>query len=90
MPGNGCIGGLPVHPLCISNTPRCQGGIGNVRYPIVADLKKSIAKDYDVLFDNSVALRGLFLLDKEGIVRHELVNDPPLGRNVDYALRMVW
>ena len=71
------------------NTPVEQGGIGQVRYPLVADLDKSIARSYGVLLDESVALRGLFLIDKEGIVRHELVNDLPLGRNVDEALRML-
>jgi len=71
------------------NTPVEQGGIGQVRYPLVADLDKNIARSYGVLHDESVALRGLFLIDKEGVVRHELVNDLPLGRNVDEALRML-
>jgi len=71
------------------NTPVEAGGIGKVRYPLVADLNKSIARDYGVLFDDSVALRGLFLIDKEGVVRHAVINDLPLGRNVDEALRML-
>ncbi len=71
------------------NTPVEKGGIGNVRYPIVADIKKDIARSYDVLFDESVALRGLFLIDKEGVVRHSVINDLSLGRNVDEALRML-
>lgn len=71
------------------NLSRDQGGIGEVKYPLVADLNKQIARDYDVLLDDGVALRGLFLIDKEGIVRHEVVNDLPLGRSVDEALRMV-
>lgn len=71
------------------DTPVEQGGIGNVQFPLVADLKKTIARDYDVLLDDSVALRGLFLIDKNGIVRHQVVNDLPLGRNADEALRMV-
>jgi len=66
-----------------------KGGIGNIRYPLVADLKKSIARDYGVLFDDAVALRGLFLIDKEGIVRHCVINDLPLGRSVDETIRMV-
>ena len=66
-----------------------NGGIGKIRYPLVSDLKKTIARDYGVLFDDEVALRGLFLIDREGIVRHALVNDLPLGRNVDEALRML-
>lgn len=70
-------------------TPVNEGGIGGIDYPLVADLKKSIARDYGVLFDDSVALRGLFLIDREGVVRHALVNDLPLGRSVDEALRMV-
>jgi peroxiredoxin (alkyl hydroperoxide reductase subunit C) len=71
------------------NTPRDQGGIGPIRYPLVADLSKSVSRQYGVLLDESVALRGLFLIDKEGIVRHALVNDLPLGRSVDEALRML-
>lgn len=66
-----------------------NGGIGPVKYPLVADLTKDIARDYDVLFDNAVALRGSFLIDKDGIVRHQVVNDLPLGRNIDEMLRMV-
>jgi len=71
------------------NTPVDKGGIGPVRYPLVADLNKNIAKDYGILFDDSVALRGLFLIDREGVVRHSVINDLPLGRNVDEALRML-
>ena len=71
------------------NTPVDQGGIGSIKFPLVADLNKNVARDYGVLFDDSVALRGLFLIDKEGIVRHALVNDLSLGRNVDEALRML-
>jgi peroxiredoxin (alkyl hydroperoxide reductase subunit C) len=55
----------------------------------VSDLDKSISRDYGVLLDDAVALRGLFLIDKEGIVRHAIVNDLPLGRNVDEAMRML-
>jgi len=70
-------------------TPRDKGGIGNVRFPLVADITKSISRDYGVLLGDAVALRGLFLIDKEGVIRHELVNDLPLGRNVDEVLRVV-
>lgn len=66
-----------------------KGGIGNVQYPLVADLTKSIARDYDVLVNDAIAFRGTFLIDKAGVVRHQLVNDLPLGRNIDEALRMV-
>jgi alkyl hydroperoxide reductase subunit AhpC len=75
--------------LAWRNTPRTEGGIGDIRYPLVADLSKQIARDYDVLAGESVALRGLFLIDKDGLVRHQVVNDLPLGRSVDEALRMV-
>lgn len=75
--------------LAWKNTPVEKGGIGNVQYPLVADLTKSISKSYGVLFDKAIALRGLFLIDKEGIVRHALVNDLPLGRNVDEAIRVL-
>jgi peroxiredoxin (alkyl hydroperoxide reductase subunit C) len=71
------------------NTEPKDGGIGPVGYPLVADITKSIARDYGVLFDESVALRGTFLIDKEGVVRHAVINDLPLGRNIDEALRMV-
>lgn len=69
---------------------RNQGGIKGVKYPIVADINKTIARDYDVLIENDgVALRGAFLIDKEGVVRHQTVNDLPLGRNVDEFLRLL-
>lgn len=66
-----------------------QGGIGQVQFPMVADLSKSIARDYDVLVDESIALRGTFLIDRDGVVQHQLINNLPLGRNVDEAIRMV-
>jgi len=91
--------------LAWKNTPVNNGGIGQIRYPLVADLTKEIAADYGVLMGNvtaeddcgeqfhllggAVALRGSFLIDKEGIVRHQVVNDLPLGRNIDEMLRMV-
>jgi peroxiredoxin 2/4 len=71
------------------NTPVNQGGIGQVRFPLVADLSKKIARDYDVLLNESVALRGSFLIDKDGTVRHAVINDLPLGRNIDEMLRMI-
>ncbi len=71
------------------NTPVENGGIGQIRYPLVADLNKNISREYGVLLNDSVALRGLFLIDREGIVRHSLINDLPLGRNVDEALRIL-
>jgi peroxiredoxin (alkyl hydroperoxide reductase subunit C) len=71
------------------NTEINKGGIGQVQFPIVSDLKKSISRDYDVLLNEEVALRGTFLIDQEGVVRHQVVNDLPLGRNIDEAIRMV-
>lgn len=72
------------------NTPRKQGGLGHINYPIVADLNKSIARSYGVLLEEEgVALRGLFLIDKGGILRHALINDLPLGRSVGEALRVL-
>ena len=70
-------------------TPLEKGGIGPIKFPLVADLTKSIARDYDVLLGEEVAFRGTFMIDKNGVVRHEVVNDLPLGRNVDEALRMI-
>lgn len=75
--------------LAWRNTPRAEGGLGDIQYPLIADLNKDIARAYDVLLPDGVALRGLFLIDKEGVVRHQVVNDLPLGRSVDEALRMV-
>jgi peroxiredoxin (alkyl hydroperoxide reductase subunit C) len=75
--------------LAWKNTAINDGGIGNVQFPLVADLDKSISENYGVLLDMGIALRGLYLIDKEGIVRHQVVNDLPLGRNVDEALRML-
>ena len=66
-----------------------NGGIGRIKYPLVADLNKQIARDYDVLLGDSVALRGSFLIDKDGTVRHAVINDLPLGRNIDEMIRMV-
>lgn len=66
-----------------------NGGIGRVDMPLVADLNKQIARDYDVLLNDAVALRGSFLIDADGTVRHAVVNDLPLGRNIDEMIRMV-
>ena len=70
-------------------TPVDDGGIGPIRFPLVSDLNKNIARDYGVLLEEGIALRGLFLIDREGVVRHALVNDLPLGRSVSEALRML-
>lgn len=71
------------------NTPVEKGGIGPVRYTLVADTKRSIMQAYDVESDAGVAFRGSFLIDRNGIVRHQIVNDLPLGRDIDEMLRMV-
>ncbi len=75
--------------LAWKKTPVDEGGIGPIRYPLVADLKKEIARDFGVLLNDEVALRALFLIDREGIVRHALINDLSLGRNVQESLRML-
>ena len=75
--------------LAWRSKPRAEGGLGDIQYPMLEDLTKQIATDYDVLINGAVALRGLFLIDKEGIVKHQVVNDLPLGRSVDEAVRMV-
>ena len=72
------------------NTSVKDGGIGPVKYPLVADMTHAICKAYDVETPNgAVAFRGSFLIDKEGVVRHQVVNDLPLGRNIDEMLRMI-
>ena len=75
-------------------TPRNRGGIEGVTYTLLSDINKTVSADYDVLYEDKgvakgIALRGLFLIDKEGVVRHQVVNDLPLGRNVDEVLRLV-
>jgi peroxiredoxin (alkyl hydroperoxide reductase subunit C) len=76
--------------LAWKETPVEKGGIGKLGYPLVADLTKQIARDYGVLTqDGAVAYRGTFLIDKEGVLRHLVINDLGLGRNIDEALRMV-
>lgn len=72
------------------NTPINNGGIGPVKYTLIADISHAIAKAYDVeKADFPVAYRGTFLIDTQGVVRHQVVNDLPLGRNFDELLRMV-
>jgi alkyl hydroperoxide reductase subunit AhpC len=72
------------------NTLRRTGGLGKLDYPLVSDLSQQITKDYGIMAEGlTVSLRGLFLIDKQGIVRHQVVNDLPLGRNIEEAIRMV-
>ena len=75
--------------LAWKKTPLEDGGIGDIQYTLVSDLNKSIAKQYGILFNEAVALRGLFLIDTKGVIRHAVINDLPLGRSVNEALRMV-
>ena len=75
--------------LAWKNTPVEKGGIGQVGYPLVADIKHEICQAYDVEAAPGVAFRGSFLIDKAGVVRHQVVNDLPLGRNIEEMLRMV-
>ena len=76
--------------LAWKNTPVNNGGIGQVQYPLIADVKHEICRAYDVEFGAAgVAFRGSFLIDKSGAVRHQVVNDLPLGRNIDEMIRMV-
>jgi len=69
--------------------PQDEGGIEGVTYPVISDIHKSIARDFDVLHEDGIALRATFLIDKKGVVRHQTVNDLPLGRNIDEYLRLV-
>ena len=70
-------------------TPRADGGLGGLKFPLVSDITKKISADYGVLLEGGVALRGTFLIDKNGILRHALINDLPLGRNIDESIRMI-
>lgn len=73
-----------------ANTPREEGGIKGINYPLVADLNKQIARDYGVLIEGpGIALRGLFIIDKAGVLKHATINDLNLGRNIDEVLRLL-
>ncbi len=71
------------------NTAVNEGGIGQIKFPLVADLTKDISRSFDVLLDGGIALRGSFLIDADATVRHAVINDLPLGRNIDEMIRMV-
>ncbi|MDC7222754.1 MAG: peroxiredoxin, partial [Spirochaetales bacterium] len=71
------------------NTPVNQGGIGPVQFPVVADVTHEITKNYGIEHPDGVAMRGSFLIDRDGVVQHQVVNNLPLGRNVDEMLRVV-
>lgn len=86
----GCSVDSPFSHLAWLNTPKKKGGIEGITYPLIADINKSIAKDYDVLCEEEgIAYRGLFLIDRDGVVRHQVVNDLPLGRSIEEAIRML-
>lgn len=71
-------------------TPKSQGGIQGIQYPIVSDMTKEISQKYGVLKeDEGISYRGLFLIDRKGVVRHQLINDLPLGRSVEEVLRLI-
>ncbi|HKY64622.1 MAG TPA: peroxiredoxin [bacterium] len=70
--------------------PRAEGGLGDIKYPLLADTTKDISRKYGVLLEGAgIALRGLFLIDEEGVLRHQVVNDLPLGRSTEEAIRVV-
>lgn len=75
--------------LAWKKTARKEGGIGDIKYPLVADITKQIAKDFGVLLEGGVALRGTFLIDPQGVIRQATVNDLPVGRNIDEAIRLI-
>jgi len=75
--------------LAWANQPRKEGGLGNVNIPLLSDLSKQISKDYNVLLENGISLRGSFLIDPNGTLKHMTVNDLPVGRSVDEALRVI-
>lgn len=75
--------------LAWKKTPVEKGGIGPINYPLVSDLTRSIGRAYDVLLDDTVAIRALFLIDREGIIKHATFNEDALGRNVNETLRML-
>jgi len=86
----GCSVDSPYCHLAWLNTPVSRGGISGVTYPLIADLNKEVAKAYHVLNEQAgMAFRGLFVLDKEGVIRHQLVNDLPIGRSVGEAIRVL-
>lgn len=85
----GCSVDSKFSHLAWINTPRNKGGLGEIKYPLLADLDKKIAADYGVLLSGGIALRGLFLIDPNGIVKYEVVHDLGVGRNVDEALRVL-
>ena len=85
----GCSVDSKFSHLAWINTPRSRGGLGKITYPLVADITKQIGRDYGVLLDDGITLRGLFIIDPEGKVAFEVVHDLGIGRNVDEVLRVL-
>lgn len=86
----GCSIDSPFSHQAWLNTPKSKGGIEGISYPLISDIHKTIARDFQVLNEEEgISYRGLFLMDKERVIRHALVNDLPLGRSVDEVLRLV-
>lgn len=75
--------------LAWTKQSRKEGGLGEIKYPLLSDLNKTIAKDYGVLLGGGIALRGLFLINPEGQIAYEVIHDLPVGRNVDETLRVL-
>jgi peroxiredoxin (alkyl hydroperoxide reductase subunit C) len=75
--------------IAYKNTKLEDGGIGSVQFPMVSDISKDIAKNYDVLFNDAVALRATFLIDENFVIRHQIVNDLPIGRSIEETLRTI-
>ncbi|MDE6472919.1 MAG: peroxiredoxin [Ureaplasma sp.] len=84
----GCSTDNEFSHLAWKKQPVAEGGLGDIQYPLVSDIKKEIARQYDVLFDDAVALRASFLIDEKQVVRHAVINDLPLGRSIDEMIRM--
>ncbi|HBF11851.1 MAG TPA: thioredoxin peroxidase [Deltaproteobacteria bacterium] len=85
----GCSVDSKFSHLAWVNTDRKNGGLGKLEYPLLADLNKKIAADYGVLLDAGIALRGLFIINPEGVIQYEVVHDLGIGRNVDETLRVL-
>lgn len=85
----GCSVDSQFSHLAWINTPRNQGGLGSITYPIMADITKKIGTDYDVLLDDGITLRGLYIIDPKGAIRFKLIHDLGIGRNVEEVLRVL-
>lgn len=85
----GCSVDSEFSHLAWTQQPRNKGGLGEIRYPLLADLTKNIAKSYGVLMDDAVAFRGTFIMDDKNVIHHMSINNLPVGRNVDEYARLV-